>query len=217
MIEDRDTAGDLSAQESLDLIQTQQRGAARRLYPDPVPLFGVWGVTWLIGFGACYLASSGGQWHVVPGWVAGVLLGVGSVLSAAYVAWHVASRGRGVRGPSRTVGASYGWCWVLAFAGVFALDIGLTRPACQARLAPLLWPGTSAVVAGVMYLAGGLLFSDRVQFGLGGWMLAVGAGSVFAGWPANFAVLALAGGGGFLAAAALSWFRRSRGPGDMPT
>ena len=27
----------------------------------------------------------------------------------------------------------------------------------------------SAVVAGVMYLAGGLLFSDRVQFGLGGW------------------------------------------------
>ena len=57
------------------------------------------------------------------------------------------------------------------------------------------------MVAGVLYLAGGALFADRVQYGLGAWMLAVGAGSVQAGWPANFAVLALAGGGGFLAAA----------------
>ena len=203
--------GDLSPQESLDLIRSQQQGAARQLYPDPVPLLGVWGVTWLIGFGLCYFASSGGRWHVVPGWVAGVVFGVASVLAATYVAWHVASRGRGVQGPSRTIGAAYGWCWVLAFAGVFALDIGLTRAGLPPRLAPLLWPGTSAVVAGVMYLAGGLLFSDRVQFGLGGWMLAVGAGSVFAGWPANFAVLALAGGGGFLAAAALSWLRSRAG------
>lgn len=198
--------GDLSPRESLELIRDQQQGAARHLYPDPVRLLAVWGVTWLAGFGACYLASSGARWHVVPGWVAGLLLGVGIVLSASYVAWHVARRGRGVQGPSRTAEAAYGWCWLLAFAGVFALDIGLTRAGLPPRLAPLLWPGTSAVVAGVMYLAGGLLFGDRVQFGLGGWMLAVGAGSVFAGWPANFAVLALAGGGGFLAAATLSWF-----------
>ena len=47
------------------------------------------------------------------------------------------------------------------------------------------------MVAGVLYLAGGVLFADRVQYGLGAWMLAVGAGSVEAGWPANFAVLAL--------------------------
>jgi hypothetical protein len=110
-------------------------------------------------------------------------------------------RGRGVRGPSRTVAASFGWSWLLALAGVFALNIGLSQHGLPASLAPLLWPGSSSVVVGVLYLAGGLLFADRVQYGLGAWMLAVGAGSVLAGWPANFAVLALAGGGGFLAAA----------------
>jgi hypothetical protein len=41
-------------------------------------------------------------------------------------------------------------------------------------------------------------------------MLAVGAGSVQAGWPANFAILALAGGGGFLAAAAFILARARR-------
>jgi hypothetical protein len=54
------------------------------------------------------------------------------------------------------------------------------------------------------------LFADRVQYGLGIWMLAVGAGSVQAGWPANFAILALAGGGGFLAAAAFILARGRR-------
>jgi hypothetical protein len=43
------------------------------------------------------------------------------------------------------------------------------------------------------------------------WMLIVGAASVFAGAPGNFAVLSLAGGGGFLAAAALyAWHWRPR-------
>jgi hypothetical protein len=104
----------------------------------------------------------------------------------------------------------YGWSWSLAFAGVFALNIGLSQHGLPASLAPLLWPGSSAVVAGVLYLAGGALFADRVQYGLGIWMLAVGAGSVQAGWPANFAILALAGGGGFLAAAAFILARGRR-------
>ena len=122
------------------------------------------------------------------------------------------ARGRGVQGPSRTAGARYGWSWLLAFAGVSALNIGLSQHGLPASLAPLLWPGSAAVVAGVLYLAGGVLFADRVQYGLGAWMLAVGAGSVLAAWPANFAVLALAGGGGFLAAAVfiLARARRAR-------
>jgi hypothetical protein len=47
---------------------------------------------------------------------------------------------------------------------------------------------------------------------VGVWMLLVGAASVFAGAPANFAVLALAGGGGFLVAAARYAWAGRRSP-----
>jgi hypothetical protein len=203
---------ELSPQELLGLIRTQHDGAARDLYVDPARILGSWGVAWLLGFGAFYVASSRARWHFLPLWAAAVILGALSAAAVTGVITQLACRGRGVQGPSRTVAARYAWSWPLAFAGVVALNIGLSQHGLPASLAPLLWPGSSAVVAGVLYLAGGVVFADRVQYGLGAWMLAVGAGSALAGWPANFAVLALAGGGGFLAAAAfiLARGRRAR-------
>ncbi|MGD0373888.1 MAG: hypothetical protein ABSB01_04805 [Streptosporangiaceae bacterium] len=194
-------AGELSPRESLELIRAQQASAARDLQVNPVPILASWGVAWALGFGAFYFASSGARGHFLPLWAAAAILCTFSAVAVAAVVAQLVRRGRGVRGPSRTVAASFGWSWLLALAGVFALNIGLSQHGLPASLAPLLWPGSSSVVVGVLYLAGGLLFADRVQYGLGAWMLAVGAGSVLAGWPANFAVLALAGGGGFLAAA----------------
>ena len=191
-----------SPRELLELIRTQHENAARDLYVAPARILASWGVAWALGFGAFYLASPRARWHFLPLWAAAVVLVTLSAAAVAVVITQMARRGRGVQGPSRTVGALYGWSWPLAFAGVFALNIGLSQHGLPASLAPLLWPGSAAVVAGVLYLAGGALFTDWVQDGLGAWMLAVGAGSVQAGWPANFAVLSLAGGGGFLVAAA---------------
>jgi len=202
--------GEPSPQELLELIRTQHEGAARDLYVAPARILASWGVAWLLGFGAFYFASSRARGHFLPLWAAAVILVSLSAVAVAGVVIQMARRGRGVQGPSRTVSAMYGWSWSLAFAGVFALNIGLSQHGLPASLAPLLWPGSSAVVAGVLYLAGGALFADRVQYGLGIWMLAVGAGSVQAGWPANFAILALAGGGGFLAAAAFILARARR-------
>jgi hypothetical protein len=201
-----------SPQELLEVIRTQHDAAARDLYVDPARMLVSWGVAWTLGFGAFYFASSRARWHFLPLWAAAVVLVTLSTVAAAGVVTQMARRGRGVQGPSRTVGARYGWSWLLAFAGVFALDIGLSQHGLPDSVAPLLWPGSFAVVAGVLYLAGGVLFNDRVQYGLGAWMMAVGAGSALAGWPSNFAVLALAGGGGFLAAAVfiLARARRAR-------
>jgi hypothetical protein len=202
---------ELSPQELLELIRTQHEGAARDLYVAPARILASWGVAWTLGFGAFYFASSRARWHFLPLWAAAVVLVTLSAVAVAVLVTQMA-RGRGVQGPSRTAGARYGWSWLLAFAGVSALNIGLSQHGLPASLAPLLWPGSAAVVAGVLYLAGGVLFADRVQYGLGAWMLAVGAGSVLAAWPANFAVLALAGGGGFLAAGVfiLARARRAR-------
>ena len=109
--------------------------------------------------------------------------------------------GRGLRGPSRVAGAMYGWSWTLGFGALAAVNIGVTRLGLPDDAVTLLWSGSSLLLVGVLYLAGGALWQDRFQYGLGVWMLVSGAGSVLAEVPGNFAVVSLAGGGGLLLAA----------------
>ena len=174
----------LSPEESLTLIEAQRSKTARSLWVDPSPILGAWGVAWIVGFGA--------------------LFAVAAVVSFGEQIRH----GRGVEGPSQRIAAMYGWSWLLAFAGLFAIDLALGHHGLPSHLAPLLWTGSSLLVVGLLYLAGGMLWCDRLQYGLGVWVLVTGAASVAAGVPDNFAVLSLAGGGGFLIAAAIA---RTRG------
>jgi hypothetical protein len=202
--------GQLSPEESLALIEDEGQDATRSLTVDPVPILAMWGLAWLAGFGAFYLASPKGPGPLLPTWAAAVVL---VVLFAAAVAVSVGQgvwRSRGVEGPSRLAGALYGWSWLLAFAGLYAVNLGLIHQGLPSGLAPLMWSGTSLLVVGLLYMAGGMLWRDRVQYGLGVWTLITGAASVSAGVPDNFAVLSLAGGGGFLVAASLAHARSRR-------
>ena len=204
--------GELSPEESLALIAAQNQEATHSLRVDPVPILGMWGVAWLVGFGAFYLASPKGPGPLLPTWAAGVMLGL---LFSAAVGVSVGQgvwRGRGIEGPSHQVGAMYGWSWLLAFAGLYAVNLGLIHQGLPSGLGPLLWSGSSLLVVGLLYLAGGIIWADRVQYGLGIWTLVTGAASVSAGVPGNFAVLSLAGGGGFLVGAVLTHARARHAP-----
>jgi hypothetical protein len=197
----------LSPEETLALIEAQRGKAARSFYVDPALILGAWGVAWLIGFGAIYLAANGWLGTVMPTWVAGVIAGVLFAAATLVSFGEQVRRGRGVQGPSRRIAAMYGWSWLLAFVGLFALDLALEHQGLPSDLAPLLWTGSSLLAVGLLYLAGGMLWDDRLQYGLGVWVLVTGAGSVAAGVYGNFAVLSLAGGGGFLVAAAVARVR----------
>jgi hypothetical protein len=191
----------LTPERSRSLIEWQRQEASSELSVDPAPFLISWGVVWLVGFGSFYFATA--PHHFVPLWAASVVMGG---LSAAAVLWMVSDlvrRGRGVAGPSRSLSVRYAWSWPIALGGILVLDAGLAYQGLPPALAPLLWPASSMVVAGSLYLAGGVAFADKAHYGIGVWALAVGAASVFAGSPGNFAVLALAGGGGLLATAAL--------------
>ncbi len=207
--------GGLSAAESLALIEAERVELARRLVTDVVPILGTWGLAWLVGFGAFYLASPRGPGPYLPSWAAGVVLGVAFASAVAVSVEEGVWRGRGVEGPSRQVGAMHGWSWLLAFAALYGVNLGLIHQGLPSGLQPLLWSGSSLLVVGLLYLAGGMIWTDRVQYGLGAWTLVTGAASVSAGVPANFAVLSLAGGGGFLVAAALA-HARGRHPKCAP-
>jgi len=165
---------------------------------------------WLFGFGVIYLVVNGWLGEFKMPWLGGVIAGLLFAVAAVFTFGAQVRRGRGVRGPSQRTAAMYGWSWLLAVVGVLALDLALEHQGLPSDLAPLLWTGSSLLAVGLLYIAGGMLWDDRLQYWLGAWVLVTGAASVTAGVSGNFAVLSLAGGGGFLIAAAAFRVRGSR-------
>jgi len=172
----------------------------------------VWGGAWLIGFGVLCPAWPGGLRPWLSRSAAAVFV---AVLFAAAIVFSTGRglwRQRGLTGPSHRTSVLYVYSWVAGLAGQRAVNLRLAHDGLPAHLRPLLWSGSSPLVIGLLLLAGGLLWDDRVQGGLGVWTLIIGAASVFAGVPGNFAVLAVAGGGGLLLASATC--RRTRSQRD---
>ncbi len=192
----------LSPHEALALVEDQRHRVNRSLQVNVALVHGALGVAWLAGFGIFYFASGTGTGKTpeVPAWVAVVVIAVVNAVALMAGVGQTIRRGRGIEGRSWDAMRMYLWAWPLAYAGVYAADAGLQYQGLPERLAPLLWPGSAAGVTGVMCLAGGLFFRDKIHYSLGAWLLITTAASIFAGVPGNFAVLALAGGTGFLVA-----------------
>jgi hypothetical protein len=192
----------LSPREALAVVEDQQHRVTRGLGVNVALVHGTLGVAWLVGFGIFYFTfgHGAGKAPQVPDWVAVVVIATVNTVALMAGLGQTIRRGRGIEGRSWDDMRMYLWAWPLAYAGVYAADAGLQYQGLPVRLAPLLWPGSAAVVTGVLCLAGGLFFRDRIHYSVGAWLLITSAASMFAGVPGNFAVLALAGGGGFLVA-----------------
>jgi len=196
---------ELSPAESLALIEGQRAELRRRRGVRPELISLAWGLAYLLGFGGWYLALQG----VVPAALAGVVLGVLGAIALVLPIVLGVRASRGMRGPSRTVGAMYGSAWGLAFAANSVVQSALQQQLMPSwEVSSLMWASSSLMLTGLMYLAGAMLWRDMSQYLLGAWMLASAAGSVLVGVPGNFLVLAFAGGGGMLVLAAYYVIRR---------
>jgi hypothetical protein len=188
-----------SVQDALGIIQRQQQVAAAQIEPNARLLYGVWGLAWLLGFGAFYLIVD--AIIVAPLWVAGAVFSALLAAAGAISGIHIARRVQGVRGTDSITGKMYGFAWLLSMVGLGAflggaVDLGIAPPAQAA-----LFAGAFPFLVGVLYLAGGAIWRDRFQYGMGVWIILAAAASPFVGVPANYLVLAFGGGGGLLAAA----------------
>jgi hypothetical protein len=199
----------LSAEESLNLIARQNRRMRRELGGGPARMLAAWAFAWIVGWGFTYVVVQPGV--TVPGWVGGVVVAVLFAAAIAYTGYVSARAARGIRGPSRTVGAMYGFSWALASIGLNVIDIRITNfGALSSDQVSLLWSGSWLLLTGVLYLAGGMIWQDKLMYGLGAWMIVSAALSVLVGFPANFLVLACCGGGGFLLAAIVYFVREKK-------
>ncbi|HEY8719087.1 hypothetical protein [Pengzhenrongella sp.] len=199
---------DLAA--SAALIEAQRARVAAATDVDGRLLFGAWGTSWLLGFGALYSVASDQPLLGWPDWVAGTLfaglLGVAMIITAV----HLVRRTAGVRGVSARSGAMYGWSWGLSFTGVGALGFGLSRAGVSPEVMQLVMTVVPALLVGALYMAGAAIWRATTQFVLGAWIVAVTVVAAVVGPPATLAVMSIAGGGGMLVGAGLEHLRRSR-------
>jgi hypothetical protein len=191
--------------EMLALLEAERRRAAAALEPDIRLVYGVWGGAWLIGFGVLWLSAAT---RGTPGPLAAAVFAVLMTGAMVVTVVHSVRRTAGVRGRSARVGAMYGWTWGLAFAALSVIMGSANRLGVGAEAVGVLWTALAGLLVGILYLIGGALWQDRVQYGLGIWVLGCSAAGAVVGFPGCYLVMGLAGGGGFAVAALLLGRRR---------
>ena len=181
----------------LALIAAQRENTRRRTSPTMAVIGTAWGVSWLLGYLALYLTFDG---VTSPWWAFLIFVGL-LVLAMVVTAVHTARRVSGLGGDSATVGAMYGWGWIIGFVAAALIFASVARAGAGPEVMAVLSNAVSALVVGLMYLAGGMLWREGRMFALGAWIALIAGLASLIGAPTTYLVMALAGGGGFLVAA----------------
>ncbi|QFU92951.1 hypothetical protein [Amycolatopsis sp. YIM 10] len=184
---------ELSARESLELIDRESAAVAKRLDGGGEHLPGMWAVLWFLAFAAWHLAGEGWPGPLFPLWVPGVVMTV-LIATGVVVSAVVGMRsGKGVRGSSSRAGAMYGFSWTLGYAALVTVNLLLMAKGLPEELIGPLWAGTTMGLAGALCLAGGALFRDTLFYGTGVVLLVTAVGAVLAGMDYQSAVVAFGG------------------------
>ena len=145
----------------------------------------------------------------MPGLVPTVLLTGGLIAAAAVTTIATIRDQRDVTGPAKTAGTLFGAAWATGFTALALLITALGQTLDNQLVHTLLWPTGSALVVGLLYLMGGTLQRDPLQYTLGTYLALLGAGAVFLDSPGHYWMLAIAGAPAYFGAAAIEGRRRT--------
>ncbi len=177
--------------------------------PDNRGPYLAWGLAWSIGYGSLALAGGDAPVVAMPGLLPTALLVAGLVVATVVTTLATIRDQRGVTGAAKTAGTLFGIAWATGFTALFLLITALARVLDDQLVQTLLWPTGSAVVVGLLYLMGGALQRDHLQYALGTYLALLGAAAVFLDSPGHYWVLAVAGTPAYLVAAVLEGRRRT--------
>jgi hypothetical protein len=199
----------LDAATARAIIEAQRTRVRTTAYTDDRVVFGIWAVAWTVGYGVLW-ATAGEGVAQMPWWAWAVFGGL-ILAGVATTVTHSLRRMSGMTGVSRRTGQLYGWSWFVAFLAGQTLVGGLAGAGLPDDAVTLAANGVSALIVGILYMAGGALWQDRAQFALGVWMALIAAVATVVGLPGTFAVMCVAGGGGMALGALLAHVAQVRG------
>jgi len=200
----------LDARQAAELLRRSADHARERLIVNQPLIYGAWGLAWLIGCGAMWLSVLGQHpFRGAAGWASAVL-GVGIGLAIVVTAIATVRASSGVGGVSARQGMMFGLAWPVGFAALFIIIGAASHFGASARVMGVLGAAGPLLLVGLIYMVAAGLWLDWVMFFLGVWELVVAAAGAWTGPVGVLFMDAVAGGGGFLAAAALlAWRNRS--------
>lgn len=197
----------------LALSEREQQRIAIAFVRPVAWLLAVWGVAWTIGFLVFWAGyPESGAPVLVPLGIAAPVFGV-CIAAAIVVSAVIGARmNRGIRGSSNFSGGVYGASWTIGSVAVWLIGTALIKAGMPHDVAMLFFPAGYALMVGLLYIAGAAIWQAKEQLVLGSWIMAVGVGATFAGFPTNLLVMGVLGGGGFLVGAiAIPLILRARG------
>ena len=200
----------LDTRQAAELLRRSADHARERLMVNQPLIYGAWGLAWLIGCGAMWLSVLGQHpFRGAAGWASAVL-GAGITLAIVATAIATGRATRGIGGVSSRQGMMYGLSWPVGFAALFTLIGAVGHFGASPTVLGVIGAAGPLVLVGVIYMVAAGMWLDWVMFWLGGWELLVAAIGAWTGPVGVLLMDAVAGGGGFLAAAALvAWRNRS--------
>ena len=193
--------GQLDPRAAMDLIAETKKGTESALRVNGTHLYGAWGLAWLIGYGVVWLSVRGHPtYRTPPAWTFVVL---GACMAAALVVSMITigQAMRGVTGLSSTSGKLYGWAWAISFTSLGFVIGGLAHAGASEAVIGLFASAGPVLVVCIMYLVGGALWHSWTMFVVGAWLALTDGVAVMFGAVTFDLLMAIVGGGGFLAAA----------------
>ncbi|MGA3155227.1 MAG: hypothetical protein ACLQK8_23115 [Streptosporangiaceae bacterium] len=204
---DEETGMDLQ-QASAIMQETGDRARRALVVRRPV-LLAVWGAAWMVSDGVIWLSVRGQRPYDGPTPAALLTLTMVIAAAAVFTVIYAGRAGSGVGGLSVLQRRILLLSYLGGYVALFLLEAAIDHAGASRAVLGVYGAAAPILLVALIIAASGAVFLDWSLFGLGLWLLAVAAGSGFAGPVTVWAVSALAGGGALLVMAVigLRWNR----------
>lgn len=205
---DEGTGMDLR-QASAIMQQTRER-ASRALVVRRPPLLAVWGAAWILSDGVIWLSVRGQRPYTGPTPAALAILTLVIAAASIVTVIYVGRVGTGIGGLSVIQRRILLLTYLGGDIALFALEAAIDHAGASRAVLAVYGAAAPILLVALIVAASSAVFRDWPLLGLGVWLLAVAAGSGFAGPVTVWVVSAVAGGGALLVTAATGlWRNRS--------
>jgi hypothetical protein len=198
---DEETGLDL--QQASAIMQEARDRARRALVVRRPVLLAVWGAAWIVSDGAIWLSVRGQRPYSGPTPAALTTLVMVIAAATVFAVIYIGRAGSGVGGLSVRQRRILLLSYLGGYVALFTLEAAIDHAGASRAVLAVYGASAPILLVAMIIAASAAVYLDWSLLGLGLWLLAVAAGSGFAGPVAVWAVSALAGGGALLAMAAV--------------